>query len=51
MKKKLIKKIIDVAYIKREGHIASSLSILDILLVLYSDFINSKNKFKNTMKS
>lgn len=45
MKKDLIKKIIEIAYIKREGHIASSLSILDILMVLYSDFINEKNKF------
>jgi transketolase len=45
MKKDLIKKIIEIAYIKREGHIASSLSILDVLMVLYSDFINEKNKF------
>lgn len=45
MKKQLIKKIINVAHNKREGHIASSLSILDILLVLYSDFINKENKF------
>jgi transketolase N-terminal domain/subunit len=39
MKKNLIKKIIDIAYVKREGHIASSLSILDIMLVLYKNFI------------
>jgi len=45
MKKKLIKKIIDIAYIKREGHIASSLSILDIMLVLYKNFIDDDNKF------
>ena len=45
MKKNLIKKIIDIAYVKREGHIASSLSILDIMLVLYKNFIDDDNKF------
>lgn len=45
MKNNLIKKIIDIAYLKKEGHIASSLSILDILIVLYSNFIDDKNKF------
>ena len=45
MKKNLIKKIIDIASIKREGHIASSLSILDIMLVLYEKFIDDDNKF------
>ena len=45
MKKELIKKIIEIAYIKREGHIASSLSILDILYVLYENFIGENNKF------
>jgi transketolase len=45
MKNDLIKKIIDIAYVKREGHIASSLSILDILCVLYENFINDENKF------
>jgi transketolase len=44
-KKKIIKNIIDIAYVKREGHIASSLSILDILYVLYKNFIDKNNKF------
>jgi len=44
IKNNLIKKIVEIAYSKREGHIASSLSILDILLVLYSDFVNKENK-------
>jgi transketolase len=33
----LIKKIIDVSYKCQEGHIPSSLSVLDILYVLYND--------------
>jgi len=33
--KKLIKRIIDVAYKSKEEHIPSSLSVLDILYVLY----------------
>jgi transketolase len=37
----LIKKIIDVSRISKEGHIASSLSVLDILFVYYENF--SKN--------
>ena len=41
--KNLIKKIIDIAYLKKEGHIASSLSILDIMYVLYKDVINKEN--------
>lgn len=45
VKKKIIKNIIDIAYVKREGHIASSLSILDILYVLYKNFIDKNNKF------
>lgn len=32
---KLIKRIIDLAYKAKEGHIASSLSVLDILYILY----------------
>lgn len=42
-KNKLIKKIVDVAYIAKEGHIASSLSVLDILYVLYSEFFFKEN--------
>jgi len=44
-KKQIIKAIIDIAYKKREGHIASSLSILDILYVLYKNYIDENNKF------
>lgn len=36
---KLIKRIVEVAYKAKEGHIPSSLSILDILYVLYDKFI------------
>jgi transketolase len=46
MKNKLIKRIIEVCYNSNEGHIPSSLSILDILLVLYKNFIlENKNHF------
>jgi transketolase len=44
--KNLIKKIINVSYVKKEGHIPSSLSILDLLYVIYLNFIlNTNNKF------
>lgn len=45
MKKDLIVKILTLANKKKEGHIGSSLSILDILLVLYKNYINKNNKF------
>lgn len=42
----LIKRIVSIAAKKKEGHIGSSLSILDILIVLYGkNFINNNNKF------
>ncbi len=41
--KKLIKKIIELSYDKKEGHIASSLSILDLLYVFY-DNMSENNK-------
>jgi transketolase len=44
-KKQIIKTIVNIAYEKREGHIASSLSILDILYVLYKNYIDENNKF------
>jgi len=45
-KKNLIKKILELSYKKKEGHIGSSLSILDILYVLYKHKVNqAKNKF------
>jgi transketolase len=43
--KKLIHRIVDIAYKAKEGHIASSLSILNILDVLYCQFITSNNYF------
>lgn len=45
MKKNLIVKILTLANKKKEGHIGSSLSILDILLVLYKNYIDKNNKF------
>jgi transketolase len=40
MMKKLIKKIVDIATLKKEGHIPSSLSILDIMYVLYNEVLD-----------
>ena len=45
MKKKIIKRIIDICHSSNEGHIPSSLSILDILIVLYRQFEIEKNHF------
>jgi transketolase len=42
---KLIKKIIDTSFQSKEGHIGSSLSVLDILYVLYKNILNDKNYF------
>ena len=44
-KKKIISKILNVSHKSREGHIGSSLSILDILYVIYEKFIDKNNKF------
>jgi len=41
--KELVKKIVTLATSKKEGHIASSLSILDIMYVLYKDVLNIKS--------
>jgi len=46
-RKSIIKKIIDICYINKEGHLGSSLSVLDILYVLYKNYIKnitSKNR-------
>ena len=43
--KELIKKIVTIATAKKEGHIASSLSILDIMYILYNNVIDSKDRF------
>ena len=40
MKNKLIEEIVRIAHKANEGHIGSSLSILDILFVLYNDILN-----------
>lgn len=46
MNNKLIKRIIDISYKAKEGHIGSSLSILDILYVLYDKVLkNNDNHF------
>jgi len=48
---KLVRQIVELSNKSKEGHIASSLSILDILYILYRDFIykeakkNSSNRF------
>ena len=44
MKKKLINKIVELAFNSKEGHIPSSLSILDILYELYSTINIDKDK-------
>jgi transketolase len=38
-KKDIIKKIVEVAQQRKEGHIPSSLSILDIMYVIYRDYV------------
>ena len=38
-KNKLIKKIIELSFKSKEGHLGSSLSVLDILYILYRDFL------------
>jgi transketolase len=45
--KELIKKIVTIATAKKEGHIASSLSILDIMYVLYNSIIDKKDLDNN----
>jgi transketolase len=44
-KKKLIERILYLCHKSKEGHIASSLSVLDILIVLYNKIINNNDKF------
>jgi transketolase len=43
--KNLKRKIVDVAYKAKEGHIASAFSILDILDVLYTKYLKPNDKF------
>jgi transketolase len=42
---KLIKRIIDLSYTSKEGHIPSSLSVLDILYVLYGKILKNEDRF------
>lgn len=44
-KKKLVKRVIDICYAAKEGHIGSSLSILDILYVLYDKILKNNHHF------
>jgi transketolase len=43
--KKMISRIVDLSYKSREGHIPSSLSILNILDVLYGKILNKEDHF------
>ena len=43
--KEIRKKILELSYASKSSHIGSSLSIVDILLVLYDNFIYKKNIF------
>lgn len=43
MEKKIIKRVIDISYKSKEGHIGSSLSVLNILYVLYDKILNHSN--------
>ncbi len=43
--KKLIKRIVDISYKSKEGHIGSSLSVLNILYTLYSKTLNIQDHF------
>jgi transketolase len=47
--KKLIEKIVTLATLKKEGHIASSLSILDIMYVLYKDILDIESIKNNNI--
>jgi len=40
--KKIVKRIIEVAYQAKEGHIASSLSVLDIMYIFYKNKSNNR---------
>ena len=44
---KLKEKIVDIATLKKEGHIPSSLSILDIMYVLYDKVLDIDSIKKN----
>lgn len=37
------KTLLQITYLKKSGHVASNLSIVDILVVLYKDFVKKKN--------
>jgi len=43
----LVKQIIKLSYVSKEGHLGSSLSILDVLYVLYKNYITQKTNTGN----
>jgi transketolase len=45
----IIKKIITTSYLCKEGHIASSLSVLDILFVLYKDILKLESEDRDRL--
>ncbi len=45
MRTKIVKNILKTAYLNKEGHIASALSILDVMSVLFFNIIGDKDKF------
>jgi transketolase len=45
--KNIIKKIVDIATLKKEGHIPSSLSILDLMYVLYDKILDVESIKEN----
>ena len=42
--KKIRQKILELTYKTNSAHVASNLSIVDILLVIYKNFVRKKNK-------
>ena len=44
---KIIKRIVELSYKNKEGHLGSSLSVLNILYVLYDKFISFENEDRN----
>lgn len=45
MKKRLISNILKTSFLNKEGHVASSLSILDILMTLYFNHLKDDDEF------
>jgi len=47
--KELIKDIVDLSYKSKEGHIPSSLSVLDIIYVIYKEILNTDELTNNVI--